>query len=159
MPRPEPGAPSSESEDEYEVEFIYGARWTQDSWYQEYEVHWYGYDTQYDTWEPEVNLTQYGSADLVNRFWKEFPKKRVGVIRRVETRLKIFILVKNSRPIAGTKYTASGDWLVAERKRFLSRREKDQPVKGRKTPPRKPGKRPISLQGDSESGSVSITTK
>jgi hypothetical protein len=56
-------------------------------------------------------LTQYGSADLVNRFWKEFPKKRVGVIRRVETRLKILILVKNSRPIAGTKYTASGDWL------------------------------------------------
>ncbi|KAF8666735.1 hypothetical protein RHS04_09505 [Rhizoctonia solani] len=133
MPRPEPGEPSSESEDEYEVEFIYGARWTESGW--EYEVHWYGYDTQYDTWEPEANLTQYGSADLVNRFWKEFPKKR------------------NSRPIPGTKYTAAAKWLVAERERFLSRRQKDEPVKSRGAATRKSGRQPVALQGDSESES------
>ncbi|CAE6456472.1 unnamed protein product [Rhizoctonia solani] len=135
MPRPEPGEPSSGSEDEYEVEYIYGAKWTETGW--DYEVHWYGYDTEYDTWEPEANLTDYGSADLVNRFWKEFPKKR------------------NSRPIVGTKYTAPAEWLVAERERFLARRQRDQPVKGRETPPRKPTKAPILLQGDPESGSGS----
>ncbi|CAE6399485.1 unnamed protein product [Rhizoctonia solani] len=131
MPRPEPGEPSSGSEDEYEVEYIYGAKWTETGW--DYEVHWYGYDTRYDTWEPEANLTDYGSADLVNRFWKEFPKKRY------------------SHPITGTKYTASPDWLVTERKRFLARRQRDQPVKGRDTPPRKPVKARIPLQGDPES--------
>ncbi|CAE6444387.1 unnamed protein product [Rhizoctonia solani] len=156
MPRPEPGEPSSESEDEYEVEFVYGARWTQDGW--EYEVHWYGYDTQYDTWEPEANLTEYGSADLVNRFWKEFPKKRVSPIHRSITQVEIFTSVKNSRPTVGTKYTASADWLVAERKRFLSRRQKDQPVKGRETPPRKSVRQPVALQGDSESESEGSNT-
>ncbi|EUC64904.1 chromo domain protein, partial [Rhizoctonia solani AG-3 Rhs1AP] len=135
MPRPEPGEPSSGSEDEYEVEYLYGAKWTETGW--DYEVHWYGYDTRYDTWEPEANLTDYGSADLVNRFWKEFPKKRF------------------SHPIVGTKYTAPPEWLVAERKRFLARRQRDQPVKGRETPPRKSVKAPIPLQGDPESGSDS----
>ncbi|KAH7341894.1 hypothetical protein B0J17DRAFT_278640 [Rhizoctonia solani] len=133
MPRPEPGEPSSGSEDEYEVEYIYAAKWTETGW--DYEVHWYGYDTEYDTWEPEANLTDYGSADLVDRFWKEFPKKR------------------HSRPIVGTKYTAPAEWLVIERERFLARRQRDQPVKGRETPPRKAAKTPILLEGDPESGS------
>ncbi|CAE6442303.1 unnamed protein product [Rhizoctonia solani] len=133
MPQPEPGEPSSGTDEEYEVEYVYGAKWTETGW--DYEVHWYGYDTKYDTWEPEANLTDYGSADLVHRFWKEFPKKR------------------HSRPIVGTKYTAPAEWLVAERKRFLARRQRDQPVKGRQTPPRKPAKAPIPLQGDSESES------
>ncbi|CAE6517418.1 unnamed protein product [Rhizoctonia solani] len=133
MPRPEPGEPSSGSDDEYEVEYIRGAKWTEAGW--DYKVHWYEYDDEYDTWEPEVNLTEYGSADLVNRFWKEFPKKRY------------------SRPIVGTKYTASDEWIDAEKKRFLARKQRDQPVKVRGTPPRRPAKAPIPLQGDSESGS------
>ncbi|KAJ1307404.1 hypothetical protein OPQ81_001509 [Rhizoctonia solani] len=133
MPQPEPGEPSSGSEDEYEVEYVYGAKWTETGW--DYEVHWYGYDEKYDTWEPESNLTDYGSTDLVNRFWKQFPKKRY------------------SRPIVGTKYTASDEWIAAEIERFRARQQRDQPVNRHGTLPRKPARAPIPLQGDSESES------
>ncbi|KAG9102832.1 hypothetical protein FRC07_010144, partial [Ceratobasidium sp. 392] len=112
------------SEDEYEVEYILGARWNGKVW--EYE--WYMYDSENDTWEPEENLTKYGSAELVNRFWKEWPKKRY------------------SRPVVGTGYRASPDLLIEERKRFLANRPKNKSVKGAK----KVSNRPV-LIGDSES--------
>ncbi|KAG9103530.1 hypothetical protein FRC06_010106 [Ceratobasidium sp. 370] len=98
------------SEDEYEVEYILGSRWNGTVW--EYEVHWYMYPSESDTWEPEENLTKYGSAGLVDRFWKEWPKKRY------------------SRPVVGTGYRATAEFLIEERKRFLANRPKDQSVKG-----------------------------
>ncbi|KAG9096028.1 hypothetical protein FS749_009236 [Ceratobasidium sp. UAMH 11750] len=84
-----------------------------------------------DTWEPEDNLTKYGSAGLVDRFWKEWPKKRY------------------SRPVVGTGYRASPELLVEERKRFLANRPKDLSVKGIDRPRKSSNK--IILVGDPES--------
>ncbi|KAB5595768.1 hypothetical protein CTheo_781 [Ceratobasidium theobromae] len=137
MPRSSDGSEGSgsDTDNEYEVEYIYAAKWDGSGW--EYEVHWYGYDTDCDTWEPEVHLTHYGSADLVNRFWKEFPKKRY------------------SNPPTGTKFEAKAEWLIEERKYFLARRPKGKPVKGVTRPPKKTSDK-ILLVGDSESESEDI---
>ncbi|KAG8721761.1 hypothetical protein FRC08_010393 [Ceratobasidium sp. 394] len=101
---------SGGSEDEYEVEYLRAAKWTGTCW--EYKVHWYLYSVENETWEPEENLTDYGSAGLVDRFWREWPRKR------------------HSRPAVGTRYPASRELLADERKRFLANRPKNEPVKG-----------------------------
>ncbi|QRW03856.1 chromo domain protein [Ceratobasidium sp. AG-Ba] len=119
---------SEVSEDEYEVEYLLGARWDGKTW--QYEVHWYGYPSDADTWEPEKNLTDYGSAGLVDRFWKEWPGKR------------------NSRPIVGTEFRAGVDRIIDERRQFLASRPRNKPVKGVDRP--KKASHKLVLLGDLE---------
>ncbi|KAG8737902.1 hypothetical protein FRC10_007549 [Ceratobasidium sp. 414] len=109
------------SEDEYEVDDT---------------LQWYMYSIENETWEPEENLTKYGSARLVDRFWKEWPKK------------------SRSNPEVGTRYSASRELLAEERKRFLANRPKNEPVKGVDRP-KKPSKKPI-LIGDPETDDEDI---
>ncbi|KAG8739994.1 hypothetical protein FRC10_004873 [Ceratobasidium sp. 414] len=119
---------SEVSEDEYEVEYKINSITQSTSWAP-------GGTGQFGNmkfiWEPEGNLTKYGSAGLVDRFWKEWPKKRY------------------SRPLVGTGYRATADLLIEERKRFLANRPKDQLVRGLDRP-KKSSSRPV-LIGDPES--------
>ncbi|KAG8733058.1 hypothetical protein FRC10_000458 [Ceratobasidium sp. 414] len=111
------------SEDEYEVEYILDSRWNGTVWAGLYLIKTEKSSNVFIRnmkfiWEPEGNLTNYGSAGLVDRFWKEWPKKRV------------FTPFQYSPPVVGTGYRASPDLLIEEKKRFLANRPRNQPVKG-----------------------------
>ncbi|KAF8607037.1 hypothetical protein BDV93DRAFT_553492 [Ceratobasidium sp. AG-I] len=80
------------------IEYIYQARWTENGW--SYEVHWYGYTVENDTWESEENVTNFGAAGLVDRFWTQFPNQR------------------HAAQVNHQLYTVTIDWL--KRKRFLA---------------------------------------
>lgn len=54
--------------DEFEVEAIQAFRLVDEKL--EYLVHWKGYDSDSDTWEPEENLSN--CPMLMDKFWEEY---------------------------------------------------------------------------------------
>ncbi|KAG8969872.1 hypothetical protein FRC03_000118 [Tulasnella sp. 419] len=75
-----------------------------------YKVHWWGYSTDEESWEPEENLES--STDLVRRFWEE----GVGSGE------------KKNRRIPGNKFKATKDWIEKEMKDFAQEMAKEENV-------------------------------
>jgi hypothetical protein len=67
---PQPGPLESEGYDVYEVESILDSRVHRKK--VQYLVHWKGYDTSYDTWEPVHNVRN--AWELVKQFHQEHPE-------------------------------------------------------------------------------------
>ena len=47
-----------------------------------YKVHWKGYSSRYDTWEPDKNLLE--CEDLIARFLKDVPQVSKGTSNTLE---------------------------------------------------------------------------
>ncbi|KAH7104164.1 hypothetical protein BKA62DRAFT_496100 [Auriculariales sp. MPI-PUGE-AT-0066] len=57
---------------EYIVQAIPDSAESDDGW--SYNVHWYGYSDDQNTWEPSSNLV--GCERLVKSFWNQFPEHK-----------------------------------------------------------------------------------
>ena len=73
MPEPPPPVVTDKGEEEWEVETILDWRWKNKTRKTnlQYKVHWKGYPTGEDSWEPAENLQN--APDLVQDFHRRFP--------------------------------------------------------------------------------------